>query len=148
MAERLSRKELYDLVWSEPLKTLCLRFGISDVALKKTCARSEIPTPERGYWAKKDVGKPTFQAPLPMRPPGMDDAVSIAVEAMVRTNAGTSRKFLASLALLRNSPKRSRLYGGALRKPLTTWLSRIKSGRGTLPLIVSSKRMRNVERSN
>jgi len=45
MAERLSRKELYDLVWSEPLKTLCSRFGISDVALRKTGARSEIPTP-------------------------------------------------------------------------------------------------------
>jgi hypothetical protein len=78
MAERLSRKELYDLVWSEPLKTLCSRFGISDVALKKTCARSEIPTPERGYWAKKDAGKPTFQVALPLRPPGMDDQVLIA----------------------------------------------------------------------
>jgi hypothetical protein len=78
MAERLSRKELYDLVWSEPLKTLCSRFGISDVALKKTCARSEIPTPERGYWARKDAGKPTFQVALPIRPPGMDDQVLIA----------------------------------------------------------------------
>ena len=78
MAERLSRKELYDLVWSEPLRTLCSRFGISDVALKKTCARSEIPTPDRGYWAKKDAGKPTFQVALPIRPPGMDDQVLIA----------------------------------------------------------------------
>jgi hypothetical protein len=73
-----SRKELYDLVWSEPLRTLCSRFGISDVALKKTCARSEIPTPERGYWAKKDAGKPTFQVALPIRPPGMDNQVLIA----------------------------------------------------------------------
>jgi hypothetical protein len=69
MAERLSRRELFDLVWSEPLKTLCSRFGISDVALKKTCARSEIPTPERGYWARKDAGKPTLQVALPIRPP-------------------------------------------------------------------------------
>ena len=78
MAERLSRKELYDLVWSEPLRTLSSRFGISDVALKKTCARSEIPTPERGYWARKDAGKPTLQVALPIRPPGMDDQVLIA----------------------------------------------------------------------
>ena len=35
MAERLNRKELYDLVWSEPMKTLSARFGISDVALKR-----------------------------------------------------------------------------------------------------------------
>jgi hypothetical protein len=78
MAERLSRKELYGLVWSEPLKTLCSRFGISDVALKKTCARSKIPTPERGYWAKKDAGKPTLQVALPIRPAGMDDQVLVA----------------------------------------------------------------------
>jgi hypothetical protein len=32
MAERLSRKMLYDLVWSEPMKNLSARFGISDVA--------------------------------------------------------------------------------------------------------------------
>jgi hypothetical protein len=78
MAELLSRKDLYDLVWSEPLKTICSRFGISDVALKKTCARSVIPTPERGYWARKDAGKPTLQVALPIRPPGMDDQVLIA----------------------------------------------------------------------
>jgi hypothetical protein len=78
MAELLSRKKLYDLVWSEPMRNLSTRFGISDVAPKKTCARAIIPTPDRGYWAKKESGKETFQAVLPMRPPGMDDEVSIA----------------------------------------------------------------------
>jgi hypothetical protein len=77
MSERLSRNALYDLVWSEPLKNLSARFGISDVALKKTCARAQIPTPERGYWAKKDAGKETFQAEVPLRPPGMSDEVEI-----------------------------------------------------------------------
>jgi hypothetical protein len=77
MAERLSRKTLYDLVWSEPMKTLSVRFGISDVALKKTCARAGIPTPDRGHWAKKEAGKETFQAALPLRPPGMDEQVEI-----------------------------------------------------------------------
>src|ERR1700722_15984598 len=78
MAEQLSRKQLYDLVWSEPMKNLSVRFGISDVAIKKTCARAGIPTPDRGYWAKKQAGKETIQAILPMRSPGMDDEVSIA----------------------------------------------------------------------
>jgi hypothetical protein len=78
MAERLSRNELYDLVWSEPMTTLSSRFGISDVALKKTCKRAEIPTPDRGYWAKKEAGKETFQAALPLRPPAMDDEILVA----------------------------------------------------------------------
>lgn len=77
MAERLSRRELYDRVWSEPMRTLASRFSISDVALKKTCARMQIPTPDRGYWAKREAGKPTRQVPLPPRPPGMDDNVDI-----------------------------------------------------------------------
>src|SRR5215472_6217422 len=77
MAERLCRKALYDLVWSEAMKTLSTRFGVSDVALKKTCARAGIPTPDRGYWAKRNAGKETFQAALPIRPPGMDDQVLI-----------------------------------------------------------------------
>jgi hypothetical protein len=77
MAERFTRKTLYDLVWSEPMKTLSARFGISDVALKKTCERVGIPTPERGYWAKKDAGRETFQAAFPLRPPGMGGEVEV-----------------------------------------------------------------------
>ena len=77
MVQRLSRKELYDLVWSEPMKNLAVRFGISDVALKKTCARAEIPTPERGYWARKEAGKSTYRPTLSELPPGMDDEVVV-----------------------------------------------------------------------
>jgi hypothetical protein len=77
MAKRLSRKELYELVWSEPLKILAPRFSISDVALKKACARAEVPTPGLGHWAKKAAGKSMLQVTLPERPPGMDDEVLI-----------------------------------------------------------------------
>ena len=78
MAKQLSRQELYDLVWSTPMRTLASQFGVSDVGLKKTCARAAIPTPDRGYWAKKEAGKETFQVVLPKRAPGMDDEVVIA----------------------------------------------------------------------
>jgi hypothetical protein len=64
MAKRISRAELYTLVWSELMKTLATRFGISDVALKKTCARAGIPTPDRGDWAKKEAGKYTSSKSL------------------------------------------------------------------------------------
>ncbi len=77
MSEWLSRKSLYDLVWSEPLRTLSSRFGISDVALRKTCQRAMVPTPERGYWARKASGKRTWAIPLPERPPAMDDEIQV-----------------------------------------------------------------------
>ena len=78
MAKQLSRQELYNLVWSTPMRTLAAQLGISDVGLKKTCARAMIPTPDRGYWAKKEAGKQTFQVALPLRAPGMIDEVVVA----------------------------------------------------------------------
>lgn len=78
MAKHPCRQELYDLVWSTPMKTLAAQFGISDVGLKKSCARAMIPTPDRGYWAKRQAGKRTEQIALPKRPPGMSDEVVVA----------------------------------------------------------------------
>jgi hypothetical protein len=52
---------MYDLVWSRPMTTLAEDLGISDVALKTVCDKHRIPTPSRGYWAKKDARKPTKQ---------------------------------------------------------------------------------------
>jgi len=43
MAERLTRKALYDLVWSEPMMTLSARFRISDVALTGVDAGVVLP---------------------------------------------------------------------------------------------------------
>ncbi len=62
---RLTRQELYDQVWSTPMRKLALRYGLSDVGLAKICARHDIPRPLRGYWAKKEFGKAPPQTPLP-----------------------------------------------------------------------------------
>lgn len=64
---RVSRSELYDLLWSEPTSKLAKRFGISDVMLAKVCRGSNIPKPGLGYWAKQDAGKRTKKPPLPAR---------------------------------------------------------------------------------
>jgi len=65
----LTRKELYDLVWTEPISKLAPRFGVSDVTVAKTCRRHGIPRPSRGYWQKKRFGKKVRRTPLrPLRP--------------------------------------------------------------------------------
>jgi hypothetical protein len=53
----ITRKELYDLVWSRPMRDVAVEFGISDVGLAKTCARHGIPSPPRGYWARLQAGQ-------------------------------------------------------------------------------------------
>ena len=58
------RKVLYDEVWAEPVRDVAKRYGVSDVALAKTCRRLEVPLPGRGYWAKKAAGKAAPRPPL------------------------------------------------------------------------------------
>jgi hypothetical protein len=60
-----TRKELYDLVWCEPMIRLARRYGLSDVGLAKVCREYDIPRPPRGYWAKKRVGRTSRQTRLP-----------------------------------------------------------------------------------
>jgi hypothetical protein len=62
--ETWNRDELYAEVWEQPLVKLAPKYGISAVALGKVWRKLQIPIPGRGYWAKKEFGKPTTQAPL------------------------------------------------------------------------------------
>lgn len=75
MEREFTRKELYELVWSQPMRSIASDVGISDVALAKHCKRADIPVPPRGYWARKQAGKPVTRIPLPPRFPGASDRV-------------------------------------------------------------------------
>jgi hypothetical protein len=75
MNGEFTRKELYDLVWSQPTRIVAASVGISDVALAKHCKKADIPVPNRGYWARKQAGKPTIQISLPPRFPGAPDRI-------------------------------------------------------------------------
>jgi len=97
VAESLSRSALYELVWSSPLSVLCSRFGISDVALRKACKKAAIPTPERGYWARKEAGKVTSIKALPDRPPAMSVDVSIGGGHRYIYNHWTDEELLSPL---------------------------------------------------
>jgi hypothetical protein len=64
MGNSLTRKELYELVWSRPMIKVAEEFGLSDVALHKICKKHRIPKPGLGYWAKVAAGKPVKKTPL------------------------------------------------------------------------------------
>lgn len=60
---RYDREQLYRQVWEQPMQKLAKEYGVSDVALSKTCRKLLVPVPGRGFWAKKDAG-----VSLPKRP--------------------------------------------------------------------------------
>jgi hypothetical protein len=65
MDEIWNREELYAEVWEKPLVKAAAKYNISAVALGKVCRKLQIPLPGRGYWTKKEFGKPVEKSPLP-----------------------------------------------------------------------------------
>lgn len=53
----LTRKELYDLVWSTSLSKLTQQYALSNDGIKKICKQFEIPMPDSGYWMKLKFNK-------------------------------------------------------------------------------------------
>ena len=61
----ISRNDLFERVWAEPIQKVSKDYGLSDVGLAKICRRYNIPIPPRGYWAKKQAGKRVSKPVLP-----------------------------------------------------------------------------------
>ena len=62
---RLTREELYQQVWSEPLTTLGPKLGLSALGLRKLCKRMLIPLPGVRSRAQKASGRSARRTPLP-----------------------------------------------------------------------------------
>lgn len=61
----LTRKELYELIWSKPMTQVAKDFDVSDVWISKICKEADIPRPPVGYWQKLNAGKNPKKTPLP-----------------------------------------------------------------------------------
>ena len=87
MLQPYDREELYRKVWERPLLKVAEEYGVSAVALGKTCRKLSVPVPGRGYWAKlahghAGVTKPPlpkldkvpviYHSPVEKRPSGSD----------------------------------------------------------------------------
>jgi hypothetical protein len=76
-ARRVTREELYPMVWDKPMIRLAVEFGITGNGLAKVCDRLDVPYPPRGHWAKKEAGKPVVTLELPPRRDGIPNAADI-----------------------------------------------------------------------
>jgi hypothetical protein len=84
----LTREQLYEMVWSQPVWSLAKKWGVSDVGLAKVCKRHNIPRPSLGYWAKRQAGIKVQQKPLPKG----DDERIIEISGHPRDNENTNQK--------------------------------------------------------
>ncbi|KMQ70834.1 hypothetical protein [Chryseobacterium koreense] len=76
---KLSRKKLYDKVWTTPMIQLAKEFNLSDNGLRKICKNFDIPVPPAGYWQKLQYGKKVAQFPLPKKEEEKDININVDV---------------------------------------------------------------------
>ena len=64
----LTREQLYEMVWLEPISVISGRLGVPTHILRKHCRTYNIPTPPSGYWTKLKYGQYVEKVPLPEMP--------------------------------------------------------------------------------
>jgi len=89
----VSRLELYDLVWSEPITKVAAQFEVSGSYMARVCAALNVPRPGRGYWAKLSVGRAPKRIPLPDALPGDQLSWEPGGELSPARKLGTARKY-------------------------------------------------------
>lgn len=113
---RLTREELYQRVWEQPMRTLAQEFGVSDVALAKTCRKAKVPAPGRGYWAQKAAGKPVRTLPLPVLADA-DRETLRRIEFWPRSKPEPPAGLVAAQAAFESRSENRIKVADALRKP-------------------------------
>lgn len=61
----MTRRELFELVWREPVSRVAERFRLSGTLLRKVCLEEDVPLPPRGHWARVRAGQKVKRPRLP-----------------------------------------------------------------------------------
>lgn len=99
---RLRRQQLYCDIWARPVVDVAADLGISNVALKKICKKHQIPTPGRGYWARKNAGYLVQKANLPvLDDPALD---TILIFGLAERDASLELEMTPQVQIEENPP--------------------------------------------
>lgn len=70
----ISRDQLYEQVWTDPMLAVAARYGVSSSYLARVCECLNVPRPPRGYWARIKHGQRPKKPALPPPRPGDETA--------------------------------------------------------------------------
>jgi len=115
----VSREELYERVWSTPLRQLAPEYGMSDRGLGKVCTRLEIPLPGVGYWRKVELGHKVEKESLPKASDTCERHFSFWVEGIEhRETAKKAREnpFILQVQEWENRPENKIIVPDTIRK--------------------------------
>ncbi|WP_343517771.1 hypothetical protein [Sphingomonas sp.] len=83
----LTRAELYELVWAEPLNKIAERFDTSGQRLSQICDAHAIDRPEQGHWLRIEMGRPVSVRPLKPAPAGVPELILISPSKREKAHA-------------------------------------------------------------
>jgi hypothetical protein len=96
----VTREELYQQVWAEPMIKVAARYEVSSNYLARVCEYLNVPRPPRGFWAKLTAGKAPERPPLPPARPGevLEWAKGDAVPRPLRSQSSADTKSVGAAA--------------------------------------------------
>lgn len=71
----LTREQLFQQIWAEPIGTVAGRYGMTGNGLAKVCDRLNIPRPARSHWTRNPQTREAAPA-LPPPPVGLSETVA------------------------------------------------------------------------
>lgn len=89
-AAPMSREQLYELVWREPMLRVAERLGVSSSYMARVCTELRVPRPPRGYWAQLQFGKAPAQPTLPQARAG--DVIEWSPGDTIGTNERAAKR--------------------------------------------------------
>lgn len=75
----VTRTELQQLVWQQPMKKLSEKYGVAAAKFSKLCDEQGIPRPPQGYWTLMQMGREVIIEPLPAKKDGQSENLTLAV---------------------------------------------------------------------
>ncbi|WP_033922654.1 hypothetical protein [Sphingomonas sp. 37zxx] len=75
---RAMPEDVIAFAWSEPMRDLATKFGVSDVALRKMLRKYDVTLPPQGHWNRVHAGREVaLPPPPPARRPGQNGRMLI-----------------------------------------------------------------------
>ncbi|MGX1786531.1 hypothetical protein ACWIGM_07330 [Bosea sp. NPDC055332] len=62
MPSHLTRRQLYNLIWSHEMPQFAAHLGISEWEIRQICESHRVPLPKAAFWRDKAAGRPAKQA--------------------------------------------------------------------------------------
>lgn len=85
----LTRKQIYDEIWSVAVSGMALKYSIPYSSLMKQIKDAHIPVPPSGYWTKKEFNKETTMTPLTGDP---DEVIALYKSSATATRMQKNNK--------------------------------------------------------